>query len=697
MKFNPILVLLAAALLGSCTKNEVTPAGSETNSINAIMENDATKTNVTDEGYFTWSTGDQIWLHTTGGGIVGTLSSGAGTANAKFSYGSYFGTMTDRAVYPYNDNHDISGNTLSVVLPDTYNLGANTNNTNAAMYAVVSNGNLKFNHLAGVMRFEFKNAPAGTNQFKITLDKKINGTFNADITQSYPTIIASETNVDAEKTITFNFNALEETSDLRIYVPLPVGEYGKLELELNTATETVWSYSKNVNNVIARRGLLRMPTVTMGGSIGGDIENGGDVGGDIENENPYIRFRGSEINVKTLGTIDANSTYQDITLLETNVTDFTVEIPESVKPWVNAFVDTDNPDGVMLVITISPNTTADEHSSYIRVRDTNNPEVFVEVTFTQEAGEPSITFASPEVESAFVAVCDKNGNNKLSYSEAATLVNLSAVTFPTSVEVSFNEFEHFTSVTTIPTEYFKNSKLTSIVFPNSLTEIGQYAFRGCTSLTSISLPENITLKYGAFHSCSALTELTIPAGINWTTDAFRYCTGLETVTIAPGVEDIPADAFSKCTSLSSIVIPSTVKTIWSNVFYGCTSLTNVTIPDSVTKMSDTVFYDCNNLKTVKLSSNITRLPNQTFWGCSALESIEIPSSVTEIGYSCFYNCSALKIVSVKNTTPPTLSDNVFYTCGNLSTIYVPSTTLNTYKYANYWQEYSSMMVGTTFN
>lgn len=695
MRFNPILVLVAAVLLGSCTKNEFTPENPEVNSINAIMENDATKTNVTDEGYFTWSAGDQIWLHTTGGGIVGTLSSGAGTANATFSYGSYFGTMTNRAVYPYNDNHDITGNTLSVVLPDTYNLGANTNNTNASMYAVVSNGNLKFNHLAGVMRFEFKNAPAGTNQFKITLDKKINGTFTADITESYPTLNAAETNVDAEKTITFNFNALEETSDLRIYVPLPVGEYGKLELELNTATETVWSYSKNVNNVIARKTLLLMPTVSMGGSIGGDIENGGDVGGDIENEELYIRFPGLESNVKSEGTVPANGSYQYICTFETNVTAFTVEVPESAQSWVEAFVDVENSDGPTFVLTIAPNTGS-ERSSYVIVKATDNPDVFVKVTFTQEEGEPVITFASQAIESAFVAVCDKNGDKKLSYSEAAALVNLSAVTFPKSEVASFDEFQYFTSVTTIPDEYFKSSKITSIVFPSSLTDIGQYAFRYCNNLTAISLPENITLHYGAFATCSGLTDLVIPAGTSWTTDAFYQCSGLQTVTIMPGVDKIPDYAFSDCGNLKSVTIPSTVTKIWSGVFQNCTSLEEITIPDSVTEMLGYNFASCVNLKTVKLSENITKLPNNTFYKCSALESLEIPSKVAEIGTSCFYDCTGLTTVYVKNTTPPTLSDRAFDSCSNLSKIYVPSVSQNTYRYATYWVSYSSLLIGTTF-
>ena len=331
-----------------------------------------------------------------------------------------------------------------------------------------------------------------------------------------------------------------------------------------------------------------------------------------------------------------------------------------------------------------------------------------------------IVFENQEIKDACVAAFDKNGDNELSYSEASAVTYLSSMTFPKSVDVSFGEFACFTSVTTIPEEYFKNSMITSISFPRSLEEIGQYAFRGCTKLKSLSLPENIRLGYGAFHSCESLTELTIPSGINWTTDVFRYCTGLQKVTINSGVEYIPDCAFSYCTQLTSVTIPSTVTKLWSHVFDNCTSLSNITIPDSVTEMLSGAFYGCTNLKNVKLSANIITLPGDTFYKCSSLTSIVIPNKVTEIGGSCFYecssltsialpksvtkigygtfsNCTSLTTVSVKSETPPSLSDYVFDSCSSLSKIYVPSSSQNKYQNATYWYRYSSMIYGTTFN
>ena len=287
MKYRLFTFLaLSGVLFSSCVKENFPAEGG---SILAVMENDDTKTSVTDEGVFTWSEGDKVWLHTTLEGVVGTLSSGAGTASANFSYGSYFGEMTDRAVYPYNEGHSISDNVLSVVMPSSYDLGSALTNTNAAMCGLVSDGRLKFNHMAGVMRFKFKNVPAGVNKFTITLDKKISGTFTADLTEEYPVIETEETSVASEKTITLNFTALTETSEISLYVPLPLGTYNTLDLALYAGTNAVWTYSKSVTNTISRKSLKLMPTITLGGTIGGDIEDdneGGDSGEGQEPEQP---------------------------------------------------------------------------------------------------------------------------------------------------------------------------------------------------------------------------------------------------------------------------------------------------------------------------------------------------------------------------------------------------------------------------
>ena len=270
LRFFSIFVL-AGLLLSSCAVEEV-PVTEHT--ILAVMEGDQTRTSVTDEGVFLWSAGDQVWLQTTNGSVVGTLSSGAGTSRASFSTGVFIGELTGKAVYPYNASHSISGDELSFVLPASYDLGSNLANTNAAMYGVDVDGTIRFNHLAGVMRFVFRNAPVGTDKFQITLDKKINGTFTANLLEALPVIETSAASSESEKTVTLNFDALESVSDISLYVPLPVGTYTTLGLELWAGDKSLWSYSNTVTNKIGRKTLKLMPAVNMGTSVEGDIEGG---------------------------------------------------------------------------------------------------------------------------------------------------------------------------------------------------------------------------------------------------------------------------------------------------------------------------------------------------------------------------------------------------------------------------------------
>ena len=270
MKFRFFSIfVLAGLLLNSCAVDELPAEGG---SIVAEMETDQTRTTVTDEGTFTWSAGDQIWLHTTSGSVVGTLSDGAGSSNAKFSHDAFIGEMTGKAVYPYNSGHSVSGDLLNFVLPASYDLGSSLTNTNAAMYGVHDGGTIRFNHLAGVMRFKFKNVPAGVNKFIITLDKKINGTFTADLTADYPVIQAEAISTKAYKTVSFNFDALTQTSEISLYVPLPLGTYDSLDLALFRDEEPVWTYSNSVTNEVKRKSLILMPVVSLKGSINGEIE-----------------------------------------------------------------------------------------------------------------------------------------------------------------------------------------------------------------------------------------------------------------------------------------------------------------------------------------------------------------------------------------------------------------------------------------
>ena len=308
-KFLPIVVLL---LLNSCVDITSTEGiAEESNTIAAVMESIQSKTSTTEEGCFSWSDGDNIWLETTSGNVIGNLFTGAGTANANFTFGAFIGELTGKAVYPYNAGHSVEGDVLNVVLPASYDLGSSLENTNAPMYGININGTLKFNHLAGVMRFIFKDVPVGVDRFTITVDKKINGTFEADLTNDYPVLRTENTSVEEEKTITLKFDAITSTSDIKVFVPLPLGTYDSLELALYKGDETIWTYSKAVSNTINRKSLKLMPVVSMGGTIDGEIEDGDSDGEQEQIKEVLIEctLMGGGSGTKSIGIDDNGNLY----------------------------------------------------------------------------------------------------------------------------------------------------------------------------------------------------------------------------------------------------------------------------------------------------------------------------------------------------------------------------------------------------
>ena len=132
--------------------------------------------------------------------------------------------------------------------------------------------------------------------------------------------------------------------------------------------------------------------------------------------------------------------------------------------------------------------------------------------------------------------------------------------------------------------------------------------------------------------------------------AFSGCSSLTSVTISNSVTTIGGYAFSGCSSLTSVTIPNSITTIGGYAFSGCSSLTSVTIPNSVTTIGYSAFRDCSSLTSVTIPNSVTTIGDDAFSDCRALTSVTIGNSVTTIGRSAFTNYSA-KIIWLTNTPP----------------------------------------------
>jgi hypothetical protein len=187
------------------------------------------------------------------------------------------------------------------------------------------------------------------------------------------------------------------------------------------------------------------------------------------------------------------------------------------------------------------------------------------------------------------------------------------------------------------------SVLTSVTIPSSVTSIGLWAFEGCSGLTSLIIPSSVTsIERSAFKDCSGLTSLTIPSSVTEIgKSVFEGCSGLTSLTIPSSVTEIGESAFEGCSGLTSLTIPSSVTEIGESAFEGCSGLTSLTIPSSVTEIGESAFKGCSGLTSLIIPSSVTSIGSYVFENCSGLTSITIPSSVTEIGGAAFKGCSSL--------------------------------------------------------
>ena len=253
------------------------------------------------------------------------------------------------------------------------------------------------------------------------------------------------------------------------------------------------------------------------------------------------------------------------------------------------------------------------------------------------------------------------------------------------------------SVTSIGNHAFWNSGLTSITIGNSVTSIGEGAFYGCYGLTSIVVEESNTM-YDSRENCSAIIETAsntliagcqntiIPNSVTSIGDgAFYGCFSLTSITIPNSVTSIGGSAFAHCYDLTSITIPNSVTSIGDYAFNNCSSLTKPVYNAHCFAYMPTSYEGAYTIP-----EGIKQIAGGAFSGCRNLTSITIPNSVTSIGYRAFDRCSGLTSIESLAETPPTLGSDAFYNVSTSIPVYVPCGSVSAYQSAEGWKYFTNI-------
>ena len=185
----------------------------------------------------------------------------------------------------------------------------------------------------------------------------------------------------------------------------------------------------------------------------------------------------------------------------------------------------------------------------------------------------------------------------------------------------------------------------AISIPSTLggrpVSIGSYAFYGCSGLTSVTIPDDVTdISHYAFQNCKGLTNVTIGNRVAYIwSSAFYGCSGLTSVAIPDSVTDIGSYVFYSCRGLTNVTIGNNVADIGESAFYGCSGLTSVAIPDGVTHIGSYAFSRCNGLTNVTIGKGVRRIDYGAFADCGKLASVTIPENVVDLGSGVFTGCA----------------------------------------------------------
>lgn len=267
-------------------------------------------------------------------------------------------------------------------------------------------------------------------------------------------------------------------------------------------------------------------------------------------------------------------------------------------------------------------------------------------------------------------------------------------------------YETFTTTNnTFPSCVFAKTNLTTVVLPSTITAIDNKAFYGA-KLKSVTIPtsvrglEDIGL-YGQPFGFSEIENIYVAYNhptlvsidgllYNKNTMQLLACPGGRKEIVLPtSVTSIGSRSFCGTIYLTNVNIPKEVTFSGTTKIFYLSSITSAIIPEGSTEIPQDMFYKCFNLNSVTIPEGVKIIQSGNF-GYSALESVTLPSTIEQIISDAFSQISTLKEVHCKAVTPPSCYNTPFYNSQTNCILYVPTGSLNAYKSADVWKEFSEI-------
>jgi hypothetical protein len=343
-----------------------------------------------------------------------------------------------------------------------------------------------------------------------------------------------------------------------------------------------------------------------------------------------------------LNLVVGNAIVLHATVLPEDATDKTVI-------WTSSDESVATVDGVGCVTAVKPGIA-------VIMAKAGEEMAFCTVTVKETGGNGEndpIVFADETLKAKLLIRFDTDGDGELSYKEAAAVTSMENFVIGVAVKsiTSFDEFQYFTGVTTLPEKCFADwESLSSIVFPPRVTSVSKNAFYNCHALKSVVLPEGMTtIESGAFCGCDNLSSFGVPQAVTRIEDsAFSGCNSLASVALPKNLRSVGKEAFSK-SGLTSVVIPGGVSEVGEKAFLACSHLQSVVFSNGVQTICSAAFRECGSLESVDFCPTITSIERQAFRQCTNLKSVSVPSGVTTLEYEAFYGCKNLSSLILPKT------------------------------------------------